>query len=439
MKIPTCRNLPLHFSRREFMHVGLIGGLGLTLGDFLSLKAHGAQKYYKSVEGPAKSVIHIYLPGGMAHQESWDPKPYAPLEYRGPFKSIKTKIPGVHFSENFKESAKIADKLTICRSMTHGEAAHERGTHNMFTGYKPSPAIQFPSFGSVVSHEFGSRKNLPPYVCVPNVPNEFAGSGYLSSSYGPFGLGSDPAQDNFQVRDLSLPKNMTGDRFTKRRSLLETVDDHFRMTEESDALGAMDKFYRDAYSLINSKEARSAFDMSKEPEKIKERYGKNQAGQRMLLARRLVESGVRFVSLTYGGWDMHQNIEAGFNKHGPDLDKAFATLISDLDERGMLDSTLVMMSSEFGRTPKINKDNGRDHYPKVFSVALAGGGITRGQVYGSSDAFATAPEDNPLSVEDLATTVYDRIGIVADKELMAPGDRPMEIVDGGKVIEALCA
>ena len=148
------------------------------------------------------------------------------------------------------------------------------------------------------------------------------------------------------------------------------------MTEESDALGAMDKFYRDAYSLINSKEARSAFDMSKEPEKIKERYGKNQAGQRMLLARRLVESGVRFVSLTYGGWDMHQNIEAGFNKHGPDLDKAFATLISDLDERGMLDSTLVMMSSEFGRTPKINKDNGRDHYPKVFSVALAGGGIT---------------------------------------------------------------
>ena len=375
----------------------------------------------------------------MAHQESWDPKPYAPLEYRGPFGSIKTKIPGVHFSEHFKESAKIADKITVCRSMTHGEAAHERGTHNMFTGYKPSPAIKFPSFGSVVSHEFGSRKNLPPYVCVPNVPNEYAGSGYLSSSYGPFGLGSDPAKGDFKVRDLSLPKDMTDDRFSKRRSLLDTVDDHFRNTEDSDALGAMDKFYSDAYSLINSKEARAAFDMSKEPEKVKERYGKNQAGQRMLLARRLVESGVRFVSLTYGGWDMHQNIEAGFNKQGPELDKAFASLISDLDERGMLDSTLVMMSSEFGRTPKINKDSGRDHYPRVFSVALAGGGITRGQVYGSSDAFATAPEDNPLSVEDLATTVYDRIGIVADKELMAPGDRPMEIVDGGKVIEALCA
>ena len=434
-----CFELPNHFSRREFMHVGFIGGLGLTLPSFLQMKAHGAQKFYESKEGPAKNVIHIYLPGGMAHQESWDPKPYAPLEYRGPFKSIPTKIPGVRFSENFKHSAKIADKITVCRSMTHGEAAHERGTHNMFTGYRPSPAVKFPSFGAVVSHELGSRKNLPPYVCVPNVPNEFAGSGYLSSSYGPFGLGSDPSSDNFKVRDLSLPDGIGDDRFSKRRSLLDTVDGHFRKVEKSDALGAMDKFYNEAYSLISSKEAREAFDMSKESDKIKERYGKNTAGQRMLLSRRLVESGVRFVSMTYGGWDNHQNIEAAFNNQGPVLDQAFAALISDLDERGLLDSTLVMMSSEFGRTPKINKDSGRDHYPRVFSVVLAGGGITRGQVYGSSDAFATAPEENPLSVEDLATTVYDRIGIVADKELMAPGDRPMEIVDGGKVIKELLA
>ena len=420
------------------MHVGLVGGLGLTLADFLRIKAHGAQKFYPSKEGKAKSVIHIYLPGGMAHQESWDPKPYSPLEYRGPFKSIPTKIPGVHFSEIFKESAKVADKITVCRSMTHGEAAHERGTHNMFTGYRPSPATSFPSMGSVVSHEFGSRKNLPPYVCIPKVPNEFAGSGYLSSSYGPFGLGSDPASENFKVRDLTLPDQICDTRFSKRRSLLDTVDSHFRKIENSDALGAMDKFYNDAYSLISSEEARHAFDLSKESDKLKERYGKNEAGQRMLLSRRLVESGVRFVSMTYGGWDMHQNIQAGFEKHGPNLDKAFAALISDLEDRGLLDSTLVMLSSEFGRTPKINKDNGRDHYPKVFSVVLDGGGITQGQVYGSSDAFATAPEDNPLSVEDLATTVYDRLGIVADKELMAPGDRPMEIVDGGKVIRDIC-
>jgi hypothetical protein len=439
MNDKKCFELPTHFSRREFMHVGFIGGLGLTLADFLRLKSHGAQKFYHSKEGKAKSVIHIYLPGGMAHQESWDPKPYAPLEYRGPFKSIPTKIPGVHFSEHFKESAKIADKITICRSMSHGEAAHERGTHNMFTGYRPSPALSYPSIGSVVAHEFGSRENLPPYVCIPKVPNEFAGSGYLSSSYGPFGLGGDPAKGDFQVKDLTLPNGVTEDRFNKRRSLLNTVDDHFRQMEKSDALSSMDNFYNDAYSLISSKEAREAFDMNKESDKTKERYGKNEAGQRMLLSRRLVESGVRFVSMTYGGWDMHSNIDKGFLKHGPDLDKAYATLISDLDERGLLDSTLVMMTSEFGRTPKINNTNGRDHYPKVFSIALAGGGITRGQVYGSSDAFATAPEENPLSVEDLATTVYDRLGIVADKELMAPGDRPIEIVDGGKVIKDLLA
>lgn len=430
-----CRDLPLHFSRREFMHVGLIGGLGLSLPEFLRMEAHGAQKFYESKEGVAKSVIHIYLPGGMAHQESWDPKPYAPLEYRGPLKSIPTKIPGERFSEHFKESAKIADKITVCRSMTHGEAAHERGTHNMFTGYKPSPALQYPSMGSVVSHEFGARKNLPPYVCIPGVPNEFANSGYLSSSYGPFGLGGDPAADNFSVRDLALPGGMSQERFLKRRSMLDTVDEHFRNLEKSDALSAMDKFYQDAYSLISSKEAREAFDINKEEAKFRDQYGRNTAGQRMLLARRLVEAGVRFVSLTYGGWDNHANIKSSFERQGPELDKAFASLISDLDQRGLLDSTLVMMSSEFGRTPKINKDDGRDHWPRVFSVVLAGGGITRGQVYGSSDAFATAPEENPLTVEDLATTVYDRLGIVADKELMAPGDRPIEIVDGGKVVK----
>ncbi|MFP6901848.1 MAG: DUF1501 domain-containing protein [Opitutales bacterium] len=432
-----CRDLPHHFSRREFMHVGLIGGLGLTLPEFLRMKAHGAQKFYESKEGVAKSVIHIYLPGGMAHQESWDPKPYAPLEYRGPLRSIPTKIPGERFSEYFKESAKIADKITVCRSMTHGEAAHERGTHNMFTGYKPSPALQFPSMGSVVSHEFGARKNLPPYVCIPGVPNEFAGSGYLSSSYGPFGLGGDPAADNFSVRDLALPGGVSENRFLKRRSMLDTVDDHFRRLEKSDALDAMDKFYKDAYSLISSKEAREAFDINKEEGKLRDQYGRNRAGQRMLLARRLVEAGVRFVSLTYGGWDNHANIKGSFERQGPELDKAFATLITDLDQRGLLDSTLVMMSSEFGRTPKINKTDGRDHWPRVFSVVLAGGGITRGQIYGSSDAFATAPEENPLSVEDLATTVYDRLGIVSDKELMAPGDRPIEIVNGGKVVKDL--
>lgn len=424
-------------SRREFLHVGLLAGLGLTLPQFLKMQAQGAQKHYETREGVAKSVIQIFLPGGLAQQESFDPKPYAPSEYRGPFGTVKTKIPGVVFSEHMKHLAEIADKITVIRSMSHGEAAHERGTHNMFTGYRPSPALQFPSMGSVVSHELGSKNNLPPYVCVPNVPNIYAGSGYLSSAYGPFGLGADPAKGGFKVRDLNLPEGVSEERFNRRKSMLSTVDSHFRSLEKADTLDSMDAFYQHAYKLISSQKAREAFDLSKEPEKLKEMYGKNQAGQRMLLARRLAEAGVRFVSLTAGGWDHHDNIKAGIQGNLPSVDKAVAALLKDLEQRGMLDSTLVMLTSEFGRTPKINKTNGRDHWPRVFSVMLAGGGVQKGLIYGKSNALAAEPEEDKVGVQDFATTIYHQLGITADKELMAPGGRPIEIVDGGSVIKDL--
>lgn len=427
-------------NRREFLQVGFAGGIGLSLPELLKVEARAQAKFYESKEGVAKSLIHIFLPGGMAHQESWDPKPYAPSEYRGPFKAINTNVDGIQFSENFKNLAKVADKMSIIRSMTHGEAAHERGVHNMFTGYKPSPAIEFPSFGSVISHEFGPRKNLPPYICVPNSPNEFAGTGYLSSMYGPFSVGSDPADlKNFKVRDLTLPNGVDASRFERRRTLLEAVDSHFRNMEQADQIDAMDSFYEKAYSLIGSEEARNAFDLTKEDEKIKERYGKNTAGMRMLLSRRLVESGVRLVTMTYGSWDHHDKIKDNIGRQVPDFDKALATLLTDLDERGLLDSTLVMVSSEFGRTPKINKTDGRDHWPRVFSTMLAGGGIKRGFVYGSSDSLASEPDTNPVDIESFAKTVYHQLGINADKELIAPGPRPMEIVDGGSVIEELIA
>ena len=434
---PEILNARHLLGRRDFLQVGMMSGLGLALPELLRTEARAALKNYESKEGQAKSVIHIFLPGGMAHQESFDPKPYAPLEYRGPSGNIATKLAGVRFGETFKETAKIADKITICRSMTHGEAAHERGTHNMFTGYRPSPALKYPSIGSVVSHEFGSRKKRPPSGCIPPVPYEHAGSGYLSSAFGPFGLGSDPASGNFSVRDLTLPKGISPERFERRKGILKVVDDHFRKLESSDALDAMDEFYQGAYKLVSSQEAREAFALDKEPAKVRDQYGRNQAGQRMLLARRLVEAGVRFVSLTYGGWDHHNDIKNGFGRQAPALDKAYATLIRDLDNRGLLKSTLVMVSSEFGRTPKVNKNNGRDHWPRVFSVLLAGGGIKEGQVYGASNAFASEPEEDPLTVEDLTTTVYNQLGIVGDKELMAPGDRPIEIVNGGNVVKAL--
>jgi hypothetical protein len=309
----------------------------------------------------------------------------------------------------------------------------------MFTGYRPSPALSYPSFGSVVSHEYGPRANLPPYVCIPNVPNEFARNGYLSSSFAPFSLGSDPANTGFKVQDLSLPNGVDDSRFVRRRSALEAVNDYFARKDKSDTVGAMNTFYERAYSLVSSQQAREAFNIEAEPGKLRDEYGRNTAGQRLLMARRLVAAGVRFVTLTYGGWDMHAQITRAFNTTMPPLDQALTALIKDLDANGLLDKTLIMVSSEFGRTPKINNTAGRDHWPKVFSVMLAGGGIKGGTIYGTSNATASEPETDAVGPEDLATTVYHQLGIVADKELMAPGDRPIEICDGGKVIKGLLA
>ena len=433
-----CPGNPLN--RRDFLTVGAIGGLGLSLPTFFQLQqAQAGANPTAAKEGSAKSVIYIFLPGGMAHQESFDPKPFAPVEYRGPFGSIETNVPGVRINEHLKQTAKIADKITICRSMTHGEAAHERGTHNMFTGYKPSPALVYPSFGSVVAHEFGPRADLPPYVCIPSLPNIYAGTGYLSSSYGAFSLGDDPARQGFQVRDLQRPADVDDSRFGKRRKMLDIVNDHFRKLEKSDALDAVDTNYQRAYALISSQKAREAFDIGKEPPAIRDEYGRNEAGARMLLARRLVEAGVRFVTLTYAGWDHHDNIAGAMGGQLPVFDQAFAALIRDLDRRKLLDSTMVCVTSEFGRTPKINGTGGRDHWPKVFSVVMAGGGIARGKVYGSSDATAAEPQDNPLTVEDFATTLYHCLGLGSDRRLMAPGDRPVRIVRDGEVTRGLLA
>lgn len=431
-----CLGNPL--GRRGFLTVGAVGGLGLTLGDMFRLRARGDQKQYDFIEAKAESVIHVFLPGGIAHQETFDPKPYSPLEYRGEMGTIKTKTGDV-FCETVPKLAAISDKLTVIRSLTHGEAAHERGTHNMFTGYKPSPALSYPSFGSVISHEYGPRNNLPPYVAIPSNPNEFSGSGYLSSSYGPFSLGADPANKGFKVQDLNLQGDVDMARFQRRRSALDAVNEYFESKQKSDNLTAMDTFYERAYALISSDSAREAFNIEAEDNGLRDKYGRNAAGQRLLMARRLVEAGARMVTVTYGGWDMHNQIAGGMRRDMPPLDQALAALIEDLESRGLLSKTLVMVSSEFGRTPKINNDAGRDHWPKVFSVMLAGGGVKGGLVYGSSDATATEPEFDPVSPEDLATTMYHLLGIVADKELMAPGDRPIEICDGGRVVNEIIA
>ena len=440
---------PAHFSRptrRDLIRVGCLGGLGLTLGDMLKLEA--AQPSRK-VEAKAKSVIHIYLQGGFAHMDSFDPKPDAPPEYRGVLSTVETKMPGVRFSEHMVKMATVADKLTVVRSMSHTEVDHSRGEHSMFTGYRPSPALVYPSMGSVTSQELGPRHDMPPYIVVPTAGSQYLGSGYLSTAHGPFALGTDPGRPGFAVRDLGLPKGVDEARFSSRKEWKELVDDHFAKTEKDDALAAMDSFYQRAYGMLASPTVRDAFSLKGETEETKKLYGmaglsgplafRNGGAARFLIARRLVEAGARFVTVTFGAWDTHAYHYKGIETQMPVLDVALAGLIADLDQRGMLDSTLIVVNSEFGRTPKVNAGGGRDHWPRVFSLVLAGGGVKRGQVYGASDALASEPAKNALGVEDYAHTLYHLLGIDAKKDLMSPGNRPQQIVMNGNVVKALLA
>jgi hypothetical protein len=415
-------------NRRHFIQVGSIGALNLSLGDALRAQS------YDSLKPKIKSVINVFLPGGMSMQESWDPKPLASVEYRGPYSAIDTSATGVQLSELFPNVAKIMNKATIIRSMTHGEAAHERGVHNMFTGWKPSPALKYPAMGSIVSHELGVRNNLPSYISIPNQANEFDATGFLSTQYSTFGLGADPAAKDFKVRDLTIPDNITIDRFNRRKSLLETVDSKFKeAAKDADAVTAIDKFYGQAFSMISSKQAIEAFDISKEDVKLREKYGDTQAGQRLLMARRLVEAGTRYVTVTYGSWDHHDNINNAMKANVPALDKALAQLITDLDERGLLSETLVVVTSEFGRTPMINKTSGRDHWPRVFSTFIAGGPIKQGFVYGASDSLGGAVEENPVSPGDISATIFSLLGINPEKTLITPDLRPV-LISPGKII-----
>lgn len=435
-------------SRRDLIRVGWLGGLGLTLGQFFQTEARAAE-VGKKIEAKAKSVIHVYLQGGFAHMDSFDPKPDAPAEYRGILEAVDTKLPGVKFSEHMKKTADIADKVTVVRSMSHTEVDHGRGEHSMFTGYRPSPALTYPSIGSVTAHQLGVRNDMPPYIVVPTAGSQNLNNGYLSNQFGPFALGTDPGRPGFSVRDLTLPSGVDDTRFKRRKEWKALVDDHFAQTEKDDQVAAMDSFHQRAYGMLASASVKKAFSLSGETEETKKLYGmagltgplafRNGGAARFLIARRLVEAGARFVTLTFGAWDTHAFHYNGIQNQMPVLDIALAGLISDLDQRGMLDSTLVVVNSEFGRTPKVNAGGGRDHWPRVFSILMAGGGIKRGQVYGESDALAAEPKKTPLGVEDYAHTVYHLLGIDATKDLMSPGDRPQAIVTGGKLVKGLLA
>ena len=417
-------------SRREFIALGAAFGVGGLPGLWRGAPA-------PADAAPAQAVIQIFLRGGMSHIDTFDPKPDQPVEVRGPFGTVPAKIDGERFSSLLRRTARVADRLVVIRSMTHGEAAHERGVHNMLTGNKPSPAIAYPSMGAVVSHELGGRNDLPPYVCVPSAAGQFLGTGYLSSAFGPFSLGSEPSRGNYKVRDLTPSGSVDEQRIARRRRILLELDGSAEGMVGSSAVEATEAFYQQAWRMIESEPAQEAFRIDREPKKLRDRYGRTAMGQRLLLARRLAQAGVRYVTVLDGGYDHHRNISSGLRGRLGALDRAFEALIVDLEASGLLDSTLVVLTTEFGRTPRINRTRGRDHWPKAFSTVLAGGGLRRGLVVGRTDPTGAEPVDAPVTPADLAATVLSQLGIDPEKRLISPSDRPIDIVRAGRVLREI--
>ncbi len=432
----------MKLSRRSALQVGFCSTLGLSIGDLLRADVKADARTAR-----AKSVIHLQLPGGLSAQESWDPKPEASVEYRGAFGVTKTNT-GDLFSDRFPQTAQVADKITVIRSCHCSIPDHGQAQYHLNTGYLPTTVIDYPQMGAIISRLYGPRADMPPYVAIPDLINSTGGTGFLSSKYGAFGLGASPGRDgSFQVKDMTLPGDLSEQDFQRRQSMREIVEQRLRNIEgDLDTLDSMNDFYRQAYTLIASPKARAAFSLEAETDATKKQYGvgvyngptASGVGGKLLLARRLVEAGVRFLSVDNGAnWDDHIGIQRSFETKAPELDHAIAGFITDMDQRGLLKDTLVMITTEFGRTPKINKDSGRDHWARSYSMLLAGGGITRGQTYGASDAIASQPARNPVSLEDFLYTIYHQIGIDANDELLAFGTRPIEIVKGGKLVQGL--
>ena len=415
-------------NRRHFMQHMATAAATIPAMNFLS----HVQANADVLKSSQKSCILMWMGGGPPTIDIWDLKPGS--KNGGEFQPIDTAASGVQISEHMPETAKVFGDLSLVRSMSTREADHGRGRYYMQTSYVPNPTVVHPTFGSVVSYEIGRNRKaleIPAFVSVDGGAGQ---AGFLGMTHAPFVV------DN-TGRIRNEPSEESRQRLGARLTMLDEIEAGFMNSRRGELPKAHQDVYRNAVNLMTSRQM-AAFDVAKsdpmlgleaESDAIRDAYGRNTAGARMLMARRLIEAGARFVTLTYGGWDMHDNIAAGMNGQVPPLDQAFAQLIRDLEARGRLKDTMVCIASEFGRTPKINGTSGRDHWPKVFSVVMAGGGIKGGLVYGTSNSTASEPEDNPLNVEDWATTIYHCLGIVADKELMAPGDRPIEIVDGGKV------
>ena len=420
-------------TRRDFFRVGALAGLGLSLPRFLELRAAGAVASAK-----ARAAIYVRLAGGPSHLDTFDMKPDAPDSHRGEFKDIATNVPGIRICEHLPKLAQCADKYAILRGVSHTLAAHDLGSTYLLTGNRPIASLRYPTFGSVVAREMEAPSHLPPFVAIPNQGNY--PTGFMGPEFGPFETGQAPSPGKpMEVRGLALRGGVTLEDIDRRHNLVEHYDHAFGdFAKEDKLLAGMDEFGQKAYEMMRSEKSREAFDLRKEPESISKLFGVDQFSQSCLLATRLVQSGVRFVTVTLGGWDTHQNNWATLkDKLCPQLDDGLSGLFLALAAKGLLDSTSVFVSGEFGRTPKINQRGGRDHYPRSMFCLLAGGGVKGGRIIGESDAKGEGPKEKAITPDDVAATFYRTLGIDHTKEYHTPSGRPVMIVRYGKVISEL--
>lgn len=434
-------------SRRDGLKLGL-GGLvsGGLVGALRASHAVGGEHPATGAIGKqADACILIWMDGGPSHYETFDPKPEAPVEIRGQFRAIATQTLGVYFSQPMKRLAAISDDLAIVRSIRHDQGNHGAGNHYMMTGAPPripvgcGAFVSFhPSLGSVVAHQIGAPHGIPAYFSIPSMSRS-GGPNFLGAKYAPFVVPDDPNRSSFRVRDVTLPSGLTDGRFQSRQQIRGHIDKMLRITEASagDPAMASDEFFAQGLQLISSPEAQAAFDIHSESDAMRDAYGRHSFGQRALLARRLVTAGVPFVTLYHGGWDHHRELFKSFDSKMPPFESTIAALVEDLKNQGLLERTLVIALGEFGRTPKINKDGGRDHWSNAMSVMFAGGGTPGGQVVGATDRQGYAAIERVLSPENFVSTIYRKLGIDPDQMLYTPEGRPTHLVSDATAISEL--
>ncbi len=412
-------------SRRDFLKVGSLGFLGIHLEQYL--RAASTQP----AAGKAQACILLWLEGGPSHVDTWDPK------QNSAFKAISTNVAGIQISELLPEVAKRMDKLAIVRSMRTKGNDHPQGTHYAVTGHEPNPAMHFPSIGSVIAKETGARNGVPPYILTPQWERnrqyeEYFRAGFLGADYDPMCI-PDPSKKGFQVADLSLPKAVSERAVHSRQSMLQLVNQRYESLYTSAEHANMDKFTAQAWKMLLNPSVRDAFDLGKEPEKLRDRYGRDAVGQSALLARRLVEAGARFVTSAgfhANSWDTHARNDDGHrDRLCPPLDRTLSVLLDDLHERGLLDTTIVLAMGEFGRTPFVNPDRGRDHWPNCWSLAISGGGLRAGLTVGASDETGANVAGKATSMGDVFATIYKAMGVDWTKEYETPVGRPIKIAN----------